>query len=78
MCCDGSKRAAPELRFAQTYPWCIDQPCRRLFFTLSATMGLVVMGADCINAYANYPSSTRATYVRIDDAYADWYGLNNH
>jgi hypothetical protein len=30
-CCDGSKRAAPELRFAQTYASCID---------LSAVMGL--------------------------------------
>jgi hypothetical protein len=32
MCCDGSKRAAPELRFAQTYASCIDQPCMRLFY----------------------------------------------
>jgi hypothetical protein len=45
----------------------------RLFFALSAAMGFVVMGADCTNAYANSPSPTQATYVRIDDAYADWY-----
>jgi hypothetical protein len=73
MCCDGSKRAAPELRFAQTYASCIDQPCMRLFFALSAAMGFVVMGADCTNPYTNSPSPTQATYVRIDEAYADWY-----
>jgi hypothetical protein len=73
MCCDGSKRAAPELRFAQTYASCIDQPCMRLFFVLSAVMGFVVVGADYTNAYADSPSPTQATYARIDDAYADWY-----
>ena len=31
------------------------------------------MGADCTYAYANPPSPTQLTYVRIDDAYADWY-----
>jgi hypothetical protein len=45
----------------------------RLFFILSAAMGFVVMGADCTYAYANSPSPTPATYVRIDDDYADWY-----
>jgi hypothetical protein len=44
-----------------------------LFLALSATMGFVVMGADCTNAYANSPSPTQATHVRTDDAYAKWY-----
>jgi hypothetical protein len=35
MCSDGSKRVAPELRFAQTDASCIDQPCIRLLFALS-------------------------------------------
>jgi hypothetical protein len=71
MCYDGSKRAAPQLRFAQTYVSCIDQPCMRLFFALSTAMGFVVMRADCTNAYTNSPSPTQATYVRMDDANAD-------
>jgi hypothetical protein len=73
MSCDRSKRTAPELRFAQTYASPIDQPCIRLFFALSTAMGIVVMGADCANAYTNSPSPTQPTYVQIDDAYADWY-----
>jgi hypothetical protein len=68
MCCDGSKRATPELRFAQMYVLCIDQPCVRVFFALSVATGFVVMGADRTNANAQSPS-----YVRIADAYADWY-----
>jgi hypothetical protein len=45
----------------------------RLFFALSAAQGFVVLGADCTNAYANSPSPTQQTFVRIDDCYADWY-----
>jgi hypothetical protein len=31
------------------------------------------MGVDCTNAYANFPSPTQPTHVRIVDAYVDWY-----
>lgn len=31
-CCDGSPRAAPELKLANTYSSCIEQPCMRMFF----------------------------------------------
>jgi hypothetical protein len=50
------------LRFAQTYTSCIDQPCIRLLFALSAA-----------NAYANAPSPCQPICTRFDDAYADWY-----
>ena len=73
-CCDGSRRAAPELRAAaQTYASCIEQPCQRVFFALCAGLGLTALSADATNAYANSPPPTVPTFVRIDDAYADWY-----
>jgi hypothetical protein len=62
-----------QVQFSQPYASCIDQPCTRLFFALSAAMSFVVMGADCTNAYASAPSPGQPTYARIDDAYADWY-----
>jgi hypothetical protein len=34
---------------------------------------LICSGVDCINAYANFPLTIRPTYVRIDDAFIDWY-----
>ena len=36
-------------------------------------MGFVVTGADYTNAFAISPSPTQPTYVRIDDAFVDWY-----
>jgi hypothetical protein len=61
------------VRFAHTYASCINQLCIRLFFALSAVMSFVMMVADCTYAYANAPSPGQPSYVRIDDAYADWY-----
>ena len=68
--------SAPIQSFAQTYASCTDQPCMRLFFALSTAISFVVLGADCSNAYASSPSPTQPTYVRINDAFADWYRLS--
>jgi hypothetical protein len=38
-----------QLRFAQTYASCIDQPCMHFFFALSAAMSFVEMGAVYTN-----------------------------
>jgi hypothetical protein len=65
--------AAPKLRFVQMFTSCIDQPCMRLFFALSAAMTFVVMGADCTKTCANSSSSTQATGFRVDDVHVDWY-----
>jgi hypothetical protein len=73
-CCDGSLRAAPELHdSAHTYASCIEQPCQRLFYSLSAASGYFVCKTDAVNAYANAHAPSITTYVRIDDAYYDWY-----
>lgn len=73
-CCDGSPRAAPVLhRFAQTYSSCVEQPIQRLFFAVAAEVGYQVFGGDAKDAYAHSPPPERPTFVRIDDAYADWY-----
>ncbi len=73
-CMDGSKRAAPWLRqFVQTYASCIEQPCMRLFYALSAALGLVIVFADTKNAYQQSPPPTEPCYLEIDDAYCSWY-----
>jgi Reverse transcriptase (RNA-dependent DNA polymerase) len=73
-CCDGSERAAPELHGeAKTYASCVEHPCMRIFFALSAVLGMTTFGADATNAFANSPPPAVPTFVRIDDAYADWY-----
>ncbi|KAI2506527.1 hypothetical protein MHU86_7937 [Fragilaria crotonensis] len=72
-CCDGSPRAAPQLKLANTYSSCIEQPCMRLFFALCAHEGYVSLKVDATNAYANSPPPNQPTFVVIDDQYADWY-----
>jgi Reverse transcriptase (RNA-dependent DNA polymerase) len=72
-CCDGSPRAAPQLKLANTYSSCIEQPCMRLFFALCAHEGFISLKVDATNAYANSPPPNQPTFVVIDDQYADWY-----
>ena len=72
-CCDGSPRAAPQLKLANTYSSCIEQPCMRLFFALCAYEGFISLKVDATNAYVNSPPPDQPTFVFIDDQYADWY-----
>ena len=72
-CCDGSPRAAPQLKLANTYSSCIEQPCMRLHFAVCAQEGYTCLKVDATNAYANSPPPDQPTYVFIDDQYADWY-----
>jgi hypothetical protein len=72
-CCDGSPRAAPQLKLANTYSSCIEQPCMRLFFALCTHEGFVSLKIDATNAYANSPPPDQPTFVIIDDQYADWH-----
>ena len=78
-CCDGSPRAAPFLHeVAATYASCIEQPILRLFYALCAYQNLVILTTDAVNAFANADAPTIPTYVRIDDAYAEWYYEKYH
>ncbi len=72
-CCDGSPRAAPQLKLANTYSSCIEQPCMRMFFALCVHEGFISFKVDATNACANSPPPDQPTYAFIDDQYADWY-----
>jgi Reverse transcriptase (RNA-dependent DNA polymerase) len=72
-CCDGSPWAALQLKLANTYSSCIEQPCMRMFFALCAHENFTVLKVDATNAYANSPPPEQPTFVYIDDQYADWY-----
>jgi hypothetical protein len=73
-CCDGSKRAAPQLQNAErTFASCVAQPGFRTFTSLAATLGMLVWFLDATNAYANSPGPQTPTYVYINTNYAAWY-----
>jgi hypothetical protein len=61
------------LPIASTYRSWVDQPIQRLFYALSARLNYRVYGGDAQDAFAHSPGPSVATYVHIDDAYADWY-----
>ena len=73
MCCNGSKKAAPQLHaVASTWSSCVELPVQRIFLGIAADLGLTVYGGDATDAYAHSPAPSD-TYLAIDDAYADWY-----
>ena len=73
MCCDGSKRAAPQLHaVASTWSSCVELPVQRIFLGIAADLGLMVYGGDATDAYA-YSPAPNDTYLLINAAYADWY-----
>jgi hypothetical protein len=56
-CCDGSPRAAPQLKLANTYSSCIEQPCMQLFFALCAHEGYISLKVDATNAVCQFSTS---------------------
>ena len=45
----------------------------KMFFALTAALGMVTISADATNGYANSPPPGVPTYVWVDDPYIDWY-----
>ena len=45
----------------------------RLFYALSAALGLTIVFADVKNAYQQAPPPTEPCFLEIDDAYQSWY-----
>ena len=73
MCCNGSKKAAPQLHaVASTWSSCVELPVQRMFMAIAAHLNLPIYGADCIDAYA-HADAPSDTYLTIDEAYSDWY-----
>jgi hypothetical protein len=73
ICCDGSPRAAPELNLANTYSLCIEQPCMRMYFAISAHEGFISILVDATNAFSNLPHPKQSLFVFIDQLNADWH-----
>ena len=71
MCCNGSKRTAPQLHaVASTWSSCVELPIQRLFLWMCANSGLTIYGGDATDAYAHSPAPND-TYLIIDHVYAE-------
>jgi dUTP pyrophosphatase len=75
MVCDGARnRTATSL--GHTYANSLNAPSERLYWALTAMQGLIAVGADVSNAFAEAPPPQAPLYMYIDEAFRDWW--TNH
>jgi len=72
MVCDGSARQGT-ITLGHTFANSLDAPSERLFWAVVAKKGLTAYGADCSNAFAEAPPPKHPLYMRIDEAFKDWW-----
>ncbi len=75
MVCDGSARQGT-ITLGHTFANSLDAPSERLFWAIVAKKGLTAYGADCSNAFAEAPPPKHPLFMRIDEAFKDWW--ENH
>jgi Reverse transcriptase (RNA-dependent DNA polymerase) len=71
--CNGGKKYGQAVTVAETYATCVEQPACRLYWSVTASEGLIAMGADAGNAFAEAPPATEPFYMRIDDQFTEWW-----
>jgi hypothetical protein len=58
---------------SETYATCVEQPACRTFWALSAADGMIVIGADAGNAFAEAPPPDQPFYMLIDEQFNEWW-----
>lgn len=72
MVCDGSTRRGT-ITLGHTFANSLDAASERLFWAITAQKGLVAYGADCSNAFAEAPPPQHPLYLRIEEAFREWW-----
>ena len=70
--CNGGKRYGKAVTMAETYATCVAQPACRLYWAITASEGLISIGADAGNAFAEAPPPVEPFYMAIDDQFHEW------
>ena len=76
MVCNGSPRQKGTVTLGHTYANALDAASERLFWALVASEGLIEIGADVSNAFADAPAPKASLFLYIDDSFRDWW--TNH
>mmetsp|Transcript_23363 Transcript_23363/g.33516 ORF Transcript_23363/g.33516 Transcript_23363/m.33516 type:complete len:1554 (+) Transcript_23363:3270-7931(+) len=72
MVLDGARNRTATTQ-GHTYANSLDAPSERLFWAVVAKRGLIAIGADVSNAFAEAPPPVAPLYMFIDDAFRDWW-----
>jgi hypothetical protein len=70
---DGSKRARRHAKVGHTFANSLASNGERIFWALAALLGLIVVGADVSNAFAEAPAPEDSIYVVPDEVFRDWW-----
>ena len=71
--CNGGKRFGRAVTMAETYATCVAQPACRLYWAIVAAAGLIALGADAANAFAEAPPPVEPFYMKIDIQFREWW-----
>jgi hypothetical protein len=66
-------RVRNTITLGHTYANSLETTSERLFWAIAAQEGLVVIGADVSNAFAEAPPPADPLYLFIDEAYKEWW-----
>ena len=61
------------ITMAETYATCVAQPACRLYWVITVSEGLISLGADVGNAFAEAPPPVEPLYMIMDDQYHEWW-----
>jgi hypothetical protein len=71
--CNGNRRQKGTITLGHTYANSLDAASERLFWAMVAHEGLIAIGADVSNAFAEAPPPKAPLYLYIDEAYREWW-----
>ena len=61
------------MTLAHTYASCIKQPAARLFYSLAALKGMIIIVADASNAFAKALAPVAPLYMKINAQFCNWW-----
>ena len=70
---NGASHFKGTITLANTYAACLDQSACRLFWAIAAIKCKKVYGSDAVNAFAEAPPPIAPLYLKVDNAYKNWY-----
>ena len=70
---NGAPHLKGSITLANTYAACLEQNGARIFWAVSAIQNKKVYGSDASNAFAEAPPPKAPLYLKVDQAYIDWY-----
>jgi len=71
--CNGHPRQKGTVTLGHTYANALDAASERLFWSIVANEGMIAIGADVTNAFAEAPPPKAPLYLYIDEAFREWW-----